>query len=78
MKKFRIALLSLLLLLILVPWGHANQVDLKILYVNDFHGFAEPYKAAGVSRPWGASPIWREPWTGLGANSPPYCWPRGI
>ena len=47
MKKFRIALLSLLLLLILAPWGYANQVDLKILYVNDFHGFAEPYKPTG-------------------------------
>ena len=47
MKKFRLALLSLLLLLILAPWGYADQVDLKILYVNDFHGFAEPYKPTG-------------------------------
>ncbi len=47
MKKFRLALLSILFLVILVPWGYANQVDLKILYVNDFHGFAEPYKPTG-------------------------------
>jgi 2',3'-cyclic-nucleotide 2'-phosphodiesterase (5'-nucleotidase family) len=53
MKKFRIALLSLLLLLILTPWSYAAQVDLKILYVNDFHGFAEPYKAAANDPPLG-------------------------
>ena len=53
MKKFRIAFLSLLLLLILVPWSHANQVDLRILYVNDFHGFAEPYQAAANEPPLG-------------------------
>ena len=47
MKKLRIALLSLLLLLILVPWSYAGQVNLRILYVNDFHGFAEPYKPLG-------------------------------
>jgi 5'-nucleotidase / UDP-sugar diphosphatase len=53
MKKFRIAFLSLLLLLILVPWGYAGQVALKILYVNDFHGFAEPYQAAANEPPLG-------------------------
>ena len=50
MKKMRLVLLSLLLLLILAPWVYANQVDLKIFYVNDFHGFAEPYKTAGGQR----------------------------
>jgi 2',3'-cyclic-nucleotide 2'-phosphodiesterase (5'-nucleotidase family) len=53
MNKFRLAFLSLLLVLILAPWGFANQVDLKILYVNDFHGFAEPYKPAGSDAPLG-------------------------
>jgi 5'-nucleotidase / UDP-sugar diphosphatase len=53
MKKIRLALLSLLLCLILTPWGYANQVDLKILYVNDFHGFAEPYKPSGSDAPLG-------------------------
>jgi 2',3'-cyclic-nucleotide 2'-phosphodiesterase (5'-nucleotidase family) len=53
MKKFRLALLSLVLCLILAPWGYAGQVDLKILYVNDFHGFAEPYKPAGAEAPLG-------------------------
>jgi 2',3'-cyclic-nucleotide 2'-phosphodiesterase (5'-nucleotidase family) len=53
MKKFRLALLSLVLCLILAPWGYAGQVDLKILYVNDFHGFAEPYKPTGAEAPLG-------------------------
>jgi 5'-nucleotidase / UDP-sugar diphosphatase len=53
MNKFRIALLSLCLWLIMAPWGYADQVDLKILYVNDFHGFAEPYKAAANEPPLG-------------------------
>ncbi len=53
MKKIRTAFLSLLLLLILVPWSYAAQVDLRILYVNDFHGFAEPYKAGANAPPLG-------------------------
>ena len=40
-------------MLILAPWGYADQVDLKILYVNDFHGFAEPYKPTGSDAPLG-------------------------
>src|SRR4030042_1094629 len=53
MKKVHLALLSLFLCLILAPWGYAAQVDLKILYVNDFHGFAEPYKPTGSDAPLG-------------------------
>jgi 5'-nucleotidase/UDP-sugar diphosphatase len=53
MKKFHLALFSLFLCLILAPWGYAAQVDLKILYVNDFHGFAEPYKPTGGDAPLG-------------------------
>jgi 2',3'-cyclic-nucleotide 2'-phosphodiesterase (5'-nucleotidase family) len=53
MKKFRLALWTLVLCLILAPWGHANQVDLRILYVNDFHGFAEPSQATAGAAPLG-------------------------
>ena len=53
MKKLRLALLGLLLLLTLAPWGYAGQTDLRILYVNDFHGFAEPYKANAGAAPLG-------------------------
>jgi 5'-nucleotidase/UDP-sugar diphosphatase len=53
MKKLSAALLALLLLLILVPWSYASQVDLRILYVNDFHGFAQPYKTGANEPPLG-------------------------
>jgi 2',3'-cyclic-nucleotide 2'-phosphodiesterase (5'-nucleotidase family) len=53
MKRFRIALLSLLLLLILAPWSQAGQVALQIFYVNDFHGFTEPYQAGANEPPLG-------------------------
>jgi 5'-nucleotidase / UDP-sugar diphosphatase len=47
MKNFRIVIVCLVLWLILAPWGYANQIDLKIFYVNDFHGFAEPHQPTG-------------------------------
>ena len=53
MKRFRIALLSLLLVMSLTPWAQAHQVNLRILYVNDFHGFAEPDKPTGGKTPLG-------------------------
>jgi 5'-nucleotidase / UDP-sugar diphosphatase len=53
MKKLSIVLFGLWLSLILVSWSYASQVDLKILYVNDFHGFAEPYKAGANDAPLG-------------------------
>ena len=78
MKKLSIVLLGLLLLVILVPWSYADQVNLKILYVNDFHGFGEPYKATANDAPLGASPTWQGPWTGLATTNRLYCWPGGI
>ena len=53
MKNFRIVLVCLLWWFILAPWGYAGQVDLKIFYVNDFHGFAEPYQPTGSASPLG-------------------------
>jgi 5'-nucleotidase / UDP-sugar diphosphatase len=53
MKKLSLVLFGLLLVLVLVPWTYANQVDLRILYANDFHGFAEPYKAGANEPPLG-------------------------
>jgi 5'-nucleotidase/UDP-sugar diphosphatase len=44
MKKAWIVLFSLLLMASLAPWAQAAPVRVRILYVNDFHGFAEPIK----------------------------------
>jgi 2',3'-cyclic-nucleotide 2'-phosphodiesterase (5'-nucleotidase family) len=35
------------LLLLFVSFAHAEPVELRILHVNDFHGFVEPYKPLG-------------------------------
>jgi 5'-nucleotidase/UDP-sugar diphosphatase len=47
MKRFWITLISILLIMSLAPGAQAGQINLRILYVNDFHGFAEPYKPTG-------------------------------
>ncbi|MBI4643848.1 MAG: 5'-nucleotidase C-terminal domain-containing protein [Deltaproteobacteria bacterium] len=48
MKKLRSIFLfiTFLTILFLAP-AQAREVSLRILYVNDFHGFAEPYKPVG-------------------------------
>ena len=47
MKKFWMAFISIFLVMGLAPWVQAGPVDLRILYVNDFHGFADPHKTTG-------------------------------
>ena len=46
MKKLNIASIIVLIILCFAP-AQARDVSLRILYVNDFHGFAEPYKPVG-------------------------------
>ncbi|MHB9072347.1 MAG: bifunctional metallophosphatase/5'-nucleotidase [Desulfobaccales bacterium] len=53
MKKIWIILLGLLLTMNLALWAEAAPVSLRILYVNDFHGFAEPIKQTDSKTPWG-------------------------
>lgn len=47
MKKLWIAFISFLLMVSLAAWADAKPDSLRILYVNDFHGFAEPIKQTG-------------------------------
>ncbi len=47
MKKSRLSLWPLLLFLIFATFAHGQQAEIRILHVNDFHGFAEPYKPLG-------------------------------
>ena len=47
MKNLRLTFLCLLLLLFLALPAGARAVTLRLLYVNDFHGFAEPYRPLG-------------------------------
>ena len=47
MKKHFLFLLSAILLIFLTATAQAGQSVVRILYINDFHGFAEPYKPYG-------------------------------
>ncbi len=37
----------LFLLILCVSFAFGDTVDIRILHINDFHGFAEPYKPLG-------------------------------
>jgi 2',3'-cyclic-nucleotide 2'-phosphodiesterase (5'-nucleotidase family) len=47
MKRPNTALLSILLFLLSITFVYGESFELRILYVNDFHGFVEPYKPIG-------------------------------
>ncbi len=47
MNKFRKAIMALFLVSLWGGWAPAWPADLRILYLNDFHGFAEPYQPPG-------------------------------
>lgn len=47
MKRLKAVIYCVLLFLLLAAIGEAGQSALRILHVNDFHGFAEPYKPLG-------------------------------
>lgn len=48
MKRHFLFLLSAILLIFITDAAQAGQSVIRILYVNDFHGFAEPYKPYGL------------------------------
>ncbi len=47
MKQWRILICSVLLFFLSTTFLYGQQVDIRILYINDFHGFAESYKPLG-------------------------------
>ncbi len=47
MKRCQIVLLSIFLLSLFLSFAYGQSSDIRILHVNDFHGFAEPYKPFG-------------------------------
>lgn len=55
MKKLSRGYCFLLLLIFLAAPGVSEAVSLRLLYVNDFHGFAEPYKPLGATEPLGGA-----------------------
>lgn len=53
MKRWSPAVLCLLCVFFLSTQTYARSFDLRILYVNDFHGFAEAYQPLGSQEPLG-------------------------
>jgi 2',3'-cyclic-nucleotide 2'-phosphodiesterase (5'-nucleotidase family) len=53
MNIFRAVSGALLLSLILFSFSAAEGSEIRLLYVNDIHGFAEPYTAYGAKQPQG-------------------------
>jgi 2',3'-cyclic-nucleotide 2'-phosphodiesterase (5'-nucleotidase family) len=47
MKKLSIGILVLVLSVLFLTPAQGREVSLRILYVNDFHGFAAPYQSIG-------------------------------
>ncbi|HUL36495.1 MAG TPA: bifunctional UDP-sugar hydrolase/5'-nucleotidase, partial [Thermodesulfobacteriota bacterium] len=47
MRRLKTTSFCLFLLLLFVSFAHGEPVELRILHVNDFHGFVEPYKPLG-------------------------------
>jgi len=47
MKRLGKILCYIISFLFSLPFAYGEQVEIRILHVNDFHGFAEPYKPLG-------------------------------
>ena len=47
MKRWNLIFCALFLFLFSVPFAYCESVELRILHINDFHGFVEPYKPIG-------------------------------
>ena len=53
MKKRKTVLLLIFALTLLASAANGGQTEIRILHVNDFHGFAEPYKPMGSDEWYG-------------------------
>jgi len=47
MRRWQTVLWSVLLFFLFTTFAYGQQVEIRILHVNDFHGFAEAYKPLG-------------------------------
>jgi 2',3'-cyclic-nucleotide 2'-phosphodiesterase (5'-nucleotidase family) len=55
MKKLPVFVLSIILAIVFLTPAYGREVSLRILYVNDFHGFAEPYQPPGSQEKLGGA-----------------------
>jgi 5'-nucleotidase/UDP-sugar diphosphatase len=47
-KRLHTAICFIFLFFLSLPFAYGRQIEIRILHVNDFHGFAEPYKPLGT------------------------------
>jgi 5'-nucleotidase/UDP-sugar diphosphatase len=48
-KRLHTAICFIFLLVLSISFAYGQQIEIRILHVNDFHGFAEPYKPLGTN-----------------------------
>jgi len=53
MKKLSTVIFVIILSLLLLAPAHGREVQLRIIYLNDFHGFSEPHKPGGAQEKLG-------------------------
>jgi 5'-nucleotidase/UDP-sugar diphosphatase len=46
-KRLHTVICSIFLFVLSLTFAYGQQIEIRILHVNDFHGFAEPYKPLG-------------------------------
>ena len=56
MKRLKVAISSIFLSFLFVTLAYARPVEVRILYINDFQGFAEPYQPLGSKERLGGIP----------------------
>ena len=56
MKKWVAVFCSVLILFLSTTFAYGQQAEIRILHVNDFHGFAEPYQPLGSNELLGGLP----------------------
>lgn len=56
MKKLEVVFCSVLVLFLWMTFAYGQQAEIRILYVNDFHGFAEPHAPLGSKELLGGIP----------------------
>ena len=56
MKKWTAVICSILVFFLWTTFAYGQQAEIRILHVNDFHGFAEPYSPIGSEERLGGIP----------------------
>ena len=73
MKKLFTVGLNVLFIFLFITFANGQPAEIRILHVNDFHGFVEPYKPLGSDELLGAFLILPLKPMSFGKKNHPYC-----